>query len=49
MQQDTASMIDGLDFDRIAAPQPSSEPTPLPPSHDEPVIRGFDLDRLDGD
>ncbi len=49
MQQDTASMIDGLDFDRIAAPQPSSEPTPLPPSHDEPVIRGFDLDRLNGD
>jgi hypothetical protein len=46
MQQDTSSMIDGLDFDRLGldlAPQEDDGPPPSP-KHDEPVIRGYNLD-----
>ena len=45
MQQATGSMVDDLDFDRLAERVgPASTTTaPRQPSHDEPVIRGFDL------
>lgn len=46
MQKDTASMIDGLDFEGISATNQGEvgvEPSPVQPAHDEPVIRGFDL------
>jgi len=45
MQQSTGSMVDDLDFDRLAervGPTPSAD-AQRKPSHDEPVIRGFDL------
>ena len=46
MQQDTSSMVDGLDFDRLGQElRPEEDPAPpTPPKHDEPVIRGYDLD-----
>jgi len=46
MQQDTSSMVDGLDFDRLGQElRPEGDPAPpTPPKHDEPVIRGYDLD-----
>ena len=47
MQQDTASMVDGLDFESIAAPVATEPTAPVPPNHDEPVIRGYDLEHLD--
>lgn len=49
MQQDTSSMIDDLDFDRLTAPraEPVPERRPDVPSHHEPVIRGFNLDDVD--
>lgn len=46
MQQDTSSMVDGLDFDRLGlelTPEEDEGPPPSP-KHDEPVIRGFNLD-----
>ncbi|MGB1233656.1 MAG: hypothetical protein ACPHF0_05770, partial [Poseidonia sp.] len=45
MQQATGSMVDDLDFDRLAERVGPAAPTTAPrqPSHDEPVIRGFDL------
>ena len=45
MQQATGSMVDDLDFDRLAERVSPEAPTTVPrqPSHDEPVIRGFDL------
>ena len=46
MQQDTASMVDGLDFEGISATnhgEVQPEPSVIQPAHDEPVIRGFDL------
>ena len=45
MVQDTSSMVDDLDFDRLRLEDieaPSSASTPQP-SHNEMVIRGFDL------
>ena len=46
MQQDTSSMVDGLDFDRLGlelTPEEDEGPPPSP-KHDEPVIRGVNLD-----
>jgi len=45
MQQPTGSMVDDLDFDRLAERVGPTATTDAPrkPSHDEPVIRGFDL------
>lgn len=46
MQQDTSSMVDGLDFDRLGlelTPEEDEGPPPSP-KHDEPVIRGYNLD-----
>ena len=46
MQQDTASIVDGLDFEGISATnhgEVQPEPSVIQPAHDEPVIRGFDL------
>ena len=45
MQQATESMVDDLDFDRLAQriPSRSESDGQRKPAHDEPVIRGFDL------
>ena len=45
MQQATESMVDDLDFDRLAQQITSRSETDgqRKPAHDEPVIRGFDL------
>ena len=45
MQQPTGSMVDDLDFDSLAERVGSTIPADShrKPSHDEPVIRGFDL------
>lgn len=49
MEQDTSSMVDDLDFDRLASSFATPEPEPLnqSPAHDEPVIKGFNLDEMD--
>ena len=49
MQQDTSSMVDDLDFDRLATSlSPPTEPAKSQgPAHDEPVIKGFNLDEMD--
>ena len=45
----TASIVDDLDFDALAARVANQEPPPSPPatSYNEPVIRGFDLESGD--
>ena len=49
MEQDTSSLVDDLDFDRLAASlAPAQEASEnQSPSHDEPVIKGFNLDEMD--
>lgn len=49
MEQDTSSLVDDLDFDRLAASlAPAQEVSEnQSPSHDEPVIKGFNLDEMD--
>ena len=49
MEQDTSSLVDDLDFDRLAASlAPAQEGSEnQSPSHDEPVIKGFNLDEMD--
>ena len=49
MEQDTSPMVDDLDFDRLASSFATPEPEPLnqSPAHDEPVIKGFNLDEMD--
>ena len=49
MQQDTSSMVDDLDFDRLATSlSPPTEPAKSQgTAHDEPVIKGFNLDEMD--
>ena len=44
--QDTSSLVDDLDFEKVAAQfsEPVSPPPPSTPSFDEPVIKGFDLE-----
>ena len=46
--EDTVSMVDGLDFDRISAPQLEQDTEQkVPPDFDQPVIRGFNLEDTD--
>jgi len=49
MQQDTSSMVDDLDFDRLASSlsSPQEPAKPQGPAHDEPIIKGFNLDEMD--
>ena len=44
--QETSSIVDDLDFDKVAVQfsEPVSPPPSSTPSFDEPVIQGFDLE-----
>ena len=44
--QDTSSIVDELDFEKVAAQfsEPVSPAPPSTPSFDEPIIKGFDLE-----